>query len=89
MWLPKTSRYSINSCLPAKHYVICRFDFPSYIYQRWCSNMMKLQDLIVLARSLYGGPNPSLGFVVLSFVGVVFFPNPSLVGVVLFPSPAP
>ena len=51
--------------------------------------MMKLQDLIVMARSLYDGPRPSFGFVVLSFVGVVFFPNPFLVGVVLLPSPAP
>ena len=51
--------------------------------------MMKHKDLIVMARSLYDGPRPSFGFVVLSFVGVVFFPNPSLVEVVLFPSPAP
>ena len=51
--------------------------------------MMKLQDLIVMVRSLYDCPRLSFGFVVLPFVGVVFFPNPSLVGVVLFPSPAP
>ena len=51
--------------------------------------MMKLQDLIVMERSFYDGPRSSFGFVVLPFVGVVFFPNPSLVGVVLFPSPAP
>ena len=51
--------------------------------------MMKLQDSIVMARSLYDGLRPSFGFVVLPFVGVVFFPNPSLMGVVLFPSPAP
>ena len=51
--------------------------------------MLKLQDSIVMARSLYDGPRPSFGFIVLSFCGVVFFPNPSLVGVVLFPSPAP
>ena len=51
--------------------------------------MIKLQDLIVMARSLYDGTMPSFGFVVLPFVGVVCFPNPYLVGVVLFPSPAP
>ena len=51
--------------------------------------MMKLQDSIVMARSLYDGLRPSFGFMVLPFVGVVFFTNPSLMGVVLFPSPAP
>ena len=50
--------------------------------------MMKLQDLIATARSLFGGCRPTFGFDILSFVGVVFFHNPSLVGVVLFPSPA-
>ena len=47
---------------------------------------MKLQGLIATARSLFGGHRPMFGFDVLPFVGVVFFPNPSLVGVVLFPS---
>ena len=48
--------------------------------------MMKLQGLITTARSMFGGGRPMFGFDVLPFVGVVFFPNPSLVGVVLFPS---
>ena len=50
--------------------------------------MMKLQDLIVMARSLYDGPRSSFGFMVLPFVGVLFFSSPSFVGVVLLPSPA-
>ena len=50
--------------------------------------MMKLQGLIVTARSLSGDRRPTFGFDILSFVGVVFFPSSSLVGVVLFPSPA-
>ena len=50
--------------------------------------MMKLQGLIVVAWSSFGGRRPMFCFDVLSFVGVVFFPNSSLVGVVLFPSPA-
>ena len=50
--------------------------------------MIKLQGLIATARSLFGGRRPTFGFDVLPFVGVVFFPNPSLVGVVLFLSPA-
>ena len=40
--------------------------------------MMKLQDLIVMVRSLYDGPRSSFGFVVLLFVGVMFSPNPPL-----------
>ena len=50
--------------------------------------MMKLQGLIAIARSLFGGRRPTFGFDVLPFVGVVFFPNPSPMGVMLFPSPA-
>ena len=50
--------------------------------------MMKLQGLIVTARSPYGSRKLTFSFDVLSFVGVVFFPSSSLVGVVLFPSPA-
>ena len=50
--------------------------------------MMKLQGLIVVARSLSGDRRPTFGFHILSFVGVVFFPSSSFVGVVLFPSPA-
>ena len=38
--------------------------------------MMKLQGLIAIARSLFGGHRPTFGFVVLPFVGVVLFPSP-------------
>ena len=50
--------------------------------------MMKLQGLIVIARSSSGDRRLTFSFDVLSFVGVVFFPSSSLVGVMLFPSPA-
>ena len=49
--------------------------------------MMKLQGLIVIARSLFGDRRLMFGFDALPFVGVVFFSTSSLVGVVLFPSP--
>ena len=49
--------------------------------------MMKLQGLIIIARSSSGDRRPMFGFDVLPFIGVVFFPNSSLVGVVLFPRP--
>ena len=49
---------------------------------------MKLQGLIAIARSLFGDCRLTFSFDALPFVGVVFFPSPSLVGVVLFPSPA-
>ena len=48
--------------------------------------MMKLQGLIVTARSPSGDHRPTFGFDVVLFIGVVFFPSSSLVGVVLFPS---
>ena len=51
--------------------------------------MMKLQGLIATALSLFDCRRPTFGFYVLPFVGVVFFPKPSLVGVVLFLSPTP
>ena len=47
---------------------------------------MKLQGLIVTARSSSGDRRPVFGFDVLPFVGVVFFPSSSPMGVVLFPS---
>ena len=50
--------------------------------------MMKLQGLIITARSLSGDRRSTLGFDALPFIRVVFFPSSSLVGVVLFPSPA-
>ena len=49
---------------------------------------MKLQGLIVTARSLSSDCRLTFSFDALPFVGVVFFPNSSLMGVVLFPSPA-
>ena len=48
--------------------------------------MMKLQGLIVTARSSSSDHRPTFSFDVLPFVRVVFFPSSSLVGVVLFPS---
>ena len=50
--------------------------------------MMKLQGLIAIAWSLFGGRRPMFSSDVLPFVGVVFFPSPSLMGVVLFHIPA-
>ena len=50
--------------------------------------MMKLQGLIVTARSSSGDRRAAFGFNVLQFLGVVFFLSSSLVGVVLFPIPA-
>ena len=50
--------------------------------------MMKLQGLIIIARSLFGDRRSTFGFDALPFIGVVFFPSSSLMGVVLFPSPA-
>ena len=50
--------------------------------------MMKLQGLIVIARSSSGDRKMTFGFNILPFVGVVFFPSSSLMGVVFFPSPA-
>ena len=49
--------------------------------------MMKLQGLIVTARSLSGDHRSTFGFNALPFVRVMFFLSSSLVGVVLFPSP--
>ena len=49
--------------------------------------MMRLQGLIVTARSSSGDHRLTFSFDVLPFVGVVFFPSSSLMGVVLFPSP--
>ena len=48
--------------------------------------MMKLQGLVVIARSPSGDYGPTFGFDGLPFVGVVFFPSSSLMGVVLFSS---
>ena len=50
--------------------------------------MMKLQCLIVTARSSSGDRRPMFGFDALPFLGVVFFPSSSLVGVMLFHSSA-
>ena len=50
--------------------------------------MMKLQGLIATTQSLFSGRRLTFSFDFLPFVGVVFFPNPSLIGVMLFPSTA-
>ena len=47
--------------------------------------MMKLQGLIVTARSLFGGRRPTFGFVVLPFVGVALFPSPASCGSCVVP----
>ena len=40
--------------------------------------MMKLQGLIAIIQSLFGGHRPTLGFVALPFVRVVLFPSPAI-----------
>ena len=40
--------------------------------------MMKLQCLIAIAQSLFGGHRPAFGFVILPFVGVVLFPSSAI-----------
>ena len=47
--------------------------------------MMKLQGLIVVVRGLFGGRMTTFGFIVLSFVGVALFPNPSSYGSCVVP----
>ena len=47
--------------------------------------MMKLHGLIAAARSLFGCCRPTLGFVVLPFVGVVLFPSPASCGSYVVP----
>ena len=47
--------------------------------------MMKLQGLIATARSLFGDPKPTFGFVVLPFVGVALFPSPASCGSCVIP----
>ena len=42
--------------------------------------MMKLQGLIVTARSPFGDHRPTFGFDIPSFVGVVFFPSSPIWG---------
>ena len=49
---------------------------------------MKLLALAAIVRNLFSSHRPTLDFIALSFVGVVFFPIPPFVGVVLFPSPS-
>ena len=43
--------------------------------------MMKLQGLITIVRSLFGGRRLTFGFVSLPFVGIVLFPSPAFDGV--------
>ena len=40
--------------------------------------MMKLQDLIATAQSLFGGHRLLFSFIVLPFVRVVLFPSPAI-----------
>ena len=47
--------------------------------------MMKLQDLIDVARSLFGCCRPTQGFVVLPFIGVALFPSPASCGSYVVP----
>ena len=75
---PRCPGFFINNRLPSRVYVISRSHFPSYLHQRRSPDMMKLQGLITTVRSLFGGHRPTFGFVVLPFVGVVLFPNPSI-----------
>ena len=42
--------------------------------------MMRFPDLMATAQSLFRGRRLTFGFVVLPFVGVVFFPIPSHCG---------
>ena len=86
-WLSKRPGFFINKCLSSTVCVTLRSQPSTSLRQCWSSYMMKLQGLIVTARSSSGDSRPTFGFDVLSFVGVVFFPSSSLVGVVLFPNP--
>ena len=83
-WLPKRPGFLINNRLPSMVCVIL-FSQPSSPL-RLCRGSLKRQGLIATMRSLFGGRRLTFSFDALPFVGVVFFPNPSLVGVVLFPS---
>ena len=47
--------------------------------------MMRFPDLMATARILFGGRRLTFGFVVLPFVGVVFFPIPSHCGSCVVP----
>ena len=47
--------------------------------------MMRSLGLIVAAWSLFSGHRLAFGFVVLTSVGVVFFPSPSLCGSCVVP----
>ena len=47
--------------------------------------MMKLLALAVIVRNLFGSHRSTLDFIALSFVGVVFFPSPSLCGSCVVP----
>ena len=75
---PRCPGFFINNHLPSRVYVIHCSRFPSYLRQHRSSDMMKLQDLIATARSLFGGHRSTFGFVVLPFVGVVLFPSPAI-----------
>ena len=78
MWLPKSPGFFINNRLSSMVCVILRSQPSSSLRQCRSSYMMKLQGLNATAPSLFGGRRPTFGFDVLPFIGVVFFPNPSL-----------
>ena len=75
---PRCPGFFIDNRLPSRVYVIRFSRFPSYLHQHRSSDMMKLQGLIATVRSLFGGHRPTLGFVVLPFVGVVLFLSPAI-----------
>ena len=57
----------------------------SILRQCRSSYTMKLQDLIPTARSLFDYCRPTLGFVVLSFLGVTLFLSPTSCGSCVVP----
>ena len=75
---PRCLSFFINNRFPSRMYVIRRSHFPSCLRQRRSLDMMKLQGLIAIVRSLFGGRRPMFGFAALPFVGVVLFPSPTI-----------
>ena len=75
---PRCVGFFINNRLPSRVYVILCSCFPSYLRQRRSSDPMKLQGLIAIVRSLFGGHRPTFCFIVLPFFGVVLFPSSAI-----------
>ena len=82
---PRCPNFFINNRLPLRVYVIRRSHFHFCLLQHQSSDLMKLQGLIAIVRSLFGGHRTTFGFVVLPFVGVVFFPSPAICGSCVVP----